>query len=142
MGVINVEGLLLRRFIEINFAVPWGGAGPYNPFWMANHSLVRQMIKEKGYKPAAEGMLAAHMAALSMETGERSEAVSKMKRPIPGGIRVPHLHFDTDIFLLDESQWKDFSAKMMKEFQAKLSRVNAVSFEQAMAISEAVDTLA
>jgi len=123
--------------------LPWGGgAGPYSPFWIANHTLVKQWVQENGLKAATEGMLAGHMVARSMEVGEHAEAAAVLKRPhIPGGIRTPHLHLEGDIFLLDEKQWKEFSAKMMKKFQAKLSRVNAVSFEQAMGISEAVDTL-
>ena len=52
------------------------------------------------------------------------------------------MHFRRDIYLLNERQWKDFSVKVIKDFQAKLSRVNTVSFEQEMEISEAVDSLA
>jgi hypothetical protein len=59
----------------------------------------------------------------------------------PGGIRMPHFHFEGDIYLLDEKQWKEFSRNIIKEFQAKLSTVNIVNFEQLIELSEAIDSL-
>ncbi|MBI5042518.1 MAG: hypothetical protein HZC10_01510 [Nitrospirae bacterium] len=42
------------------------------------------------------------------------------------GIRIPPLHFRGDIYLLSEEQWKGFSGKVVKDFQAKLAKVNTV----------------
>ena len=80
---------------------------------------------------------------LDVPSVEQKKAPLRLRVPaIPGGIRIPHLHFRGDVYLLNEKQWKDFSIKVIKDFQAKLSRVNTVSFEQEMEISEAVDSLA
>lgn len=44
-----------------------------------------------------------------------------------------------NIFLLNESQWKNFSVSVIRDFQNKLANVKTVGFEQVMEISEAVD---
>lgn len=58
-----------------------------------------------------------------------------------GGIRVPHLHWKGDIYVLDEKQWSAFSGKLVKEYQEKLAKVSTVSFDQLIELSEAIDTL-
>ena len=42
------------------------------------------------------------------------------------GIRIPHLHFRGDIYFLSEEQWKGFSGKVVKDFQAKLAKGRAL----------------
>ena len=111
--------------------------------WIRNASLIREMVKKFNIKPAMEGPYAANLAAFPTGAEERIVAASVLRRPpIPGGMRVPHLHLDGEIYLLNDKQWKEFSGKMIKELQARLSRVNAVSFDQAMDLSETIETLA
>lgn len=62
-------------------------------------------------------------------------------RPFPGGLRIPHLHFRNDIYLLEPEQWKEFSAMTMDNFREKLTRAEVVSFNQVMELSEAIDGL-
>ncbi len=110
--------------------------------WLRNASLIKELVRKFGIKPATEGPQATHLAALSVAVGERLEVPSVIKRPpIPGGIRVPHLHLDGDVYLLNDKQWKEFSGKLIKQLQSRLSRVNAVSFEQAVELSETIETL-
>jgi hypothetical protein len=61
---------------------------------------------------------------------------------IRGGIRIAHLHFRNDVYLLDAVQWKAFSGKVLGEFSAKLSKASTVSFDQLLDLSDAVDTIA
>ena len=58
------------------------------------------------------------------------------------GIRIAHLHFRNDVYLLDAVQWKAFSGKVLGEFSAKLSKASTVSFDQLLDLSDAVDTIA
>jgi len=80
------------------------------------------------------------ISAMSVMSGEQEKTSLRIRlRPWPGGIKIAHLHFKGDIYLLNESQWKNFSVGVVREFQNKLAKVNTVSFEQVMEISEAVD---
>lgn len=111
--------------------------------WIRNASLIRELVRKFAIKPATDGPQAPHLAALSAAVGERLEVASVIKRPpIPGGMRVPHLHLDGEVYLLNDKQWKEFTGKMIKDLQSRLSRVSAVSFEQAVDLSETIETLA
>lgn len=62
-------------------------------------------------------------------------------RPFPGGLRIPHLHFRNDIYLLTAEQWKEFSVIAVDNFREKMARVETVNFNQVMELSEAIDSL-
>ncbi|MEA3292206.1 MAG: hypothetical protein U9Q71_07905 [Pseudomonadota bacterium] len=57
---------------------------------------------------------------------------------IRGGMIVPHLHFRGDIYMLNDEQWKAFSGEMLGTIRAKLEKVNAVSFDDLMELSDAI----
>jgi hypothetical protein len=65
--------------------------------------------------------------------------------PIPGGIRVPHLHCSGKLYLLTRKQWNDFSGQAVSAFKEKLAKANTVesppSFDQLMDLSEAVHAI-
>jgi len=126
----HINPFLIRKWI---FGIP-------APFWLKNIKMIEQVIREQKLEPVpAESLMTE--GPLAPMAGEQEKAIRIWPRPIPGGIRIPHLHFRGDVYLLNESQWKEFSGKVVKEFQTKLARVNTVSFEQVMEISEAVDGL-
>ncbi|MGD8913638.1 MAG: hypothetical protein PVI97_17430 [Candidatus Thiodiazotropha sp.] len=60
---------------------------------------------------------------------------------IYGGMRVPHLHFRGEIYMLNNDQWNEFSHRMLKQFSVKLDTANAVSFDQLMDVSESVTAM-
>jgi len=60
---------------------------------------------------------------------------------IRGGMRVAHLHFDDKIYLLDAKQWATFSGGIIANSKAKLANIKEVSFEQAVVLGSAVQTL-
>jgi len=62
-------------------------------------------------------------------------------KPFPGGLKIPHLHFKNNTYLVTHKQWKDFSAMAVKNFQEKLAKAETVNFDQLMELSEAIDTL-
>src|SRR3990172_10239212 len=133
-GLYQINPFLIRHWI---FGIP-------APFWLKNLKMIEQTIRELKLEPVPTEslMTEVHHAPMGAMAREQEKAPLRIwPRPIPGGIRIPHLHFRRDIYLLNERQWKDFSVKVIKDFQAKLSKVNTVSFEQAMEISEAVDSL-
>ena len=46
-----------------------------------------------------------------------------------GGIRVPHLHYAGEAYLLDEKQWQTFSSTVMEDITKKLSAARSISFD-------------
>jgi hypothetical protein len=58
-----------------------------------------------------------------------------------GGMRMPHLHLEGDLYLLNTEQWQRFSGALLKSVREKLAVAKTVSFDQAMEISEAVEAL-
>jgi len=126
--------------------VPWWGGhirGIVWTPWVINLDLVKEIISEQKLTPVAPGTLSTpmdlySMGPMNMEEGE----TGNLSRPIiRGGIRIPHLHYEGEIYLLSDSQWNTFSKRLINTFKEKLSKAKTVSFEQLMEISEAVSAI-
>jgi len=64
----------------------------------------------------------------------------KLRLPnIRGGIKGPHLHFKEKIYLLDEKKWNEFSKIIIKDIKGRLDKVQTISFQQALELSEAME---
>ena len=124
------------------YAKPWWWMGIPAPFWITNLKQIGQFIQKNEIKPVAPEFLPDismdPQISLGQELALRSYVPIK-PRPFPGGIKVPHFHFKGDLFVLTDKQWKEFSADIVKGFQAKLAKANAVNFEQVIEISEVID---
>jgi hypothetical protein len=126
---------------------PWWLRGLPVDLWLQHSRIVENFIKEGKLKPLDQKFLVTKLEVL---TGQPPQAVATATattrsrlQPIDirGGIRIAHLHFRNDIYLLDAEQWKAFSGKVLGEFSAKLSRASTVSFDQLLDLSDAVDSL-
>jgi len=62
-------------------------------------------------------------------------------RWIYGGIRVPHLHYKDEIYLLDRDQWNTFSNSILSEVAKKIEQSSKVGFDQLIIMSESVNRL-
>ncbi len=60
---------------------------------------------------------------------------------IRGGRRCPHLHYRGQIYLLNAEQWKKFSSEIIQKLGEKLTKANAVNFEQFMELNEAMSAI-
>ena len=116
----------------------WIYGGPRD-FWVRNAAVIREFIAANKL-PVITGQVGGGVAVAGAEAAGEQELVVR-RIPFPGGIRIPHLHFNDQVHALTEEQWKAFSAQVMKDYQAKLARVKAVTFGQLMEISHAVDHL-
>ena len=56
-------------------------------------------------------------------------------------MRVPHLHFGGDLFVLSPEQWKSFSGAVVNDLNNKLSAVSSLSFDQVRDIAEGLDKI-
>mgnify|MGYP001817760636 CR=1 FL=1 len=108
--------------------------------WMSHHRVIAKFIERHKLAPVPQEHLFRMPLRVSEEARESAELTLK-PYPFPGGIRIPHLHFKGELYLLEREQWKEFAGNTIKGFREKLERANDVNFEQLMEISEAVSTL-
>jgi hypothetical protein len=112
------------------------------PIWLNRMEMIKAFIKENDLKPADLETLPITPFMNQAAGAELAERAPKVRWPgFPGGIRIPHLHYRGDIFLLKEEVWQNFSTGLVKDLQGRLGKAKSVSFEQAMEISEAIDSL-
>ncbi len=128
----------------------WKNGGPRD-VWVSVHDKVEALIEAHRLRPIRAELLPEHMlmvapvapAEVEMAgvTPRRAENIVLKRQGFAGGMRVPHLHFSGRVYLLNQEQWKEFSNVMLDSFREKLATVNAVSFDQLMELSEAVNAL-
>ena len=90
----------------------WWYGGPRD-IWIKNAELVAQFVRVQKLNP------------VNVEFQPAAEGTAKAilhPKPFPGGIRVPHLHWGEGLYLLDERQWSAFTARILKQYQAKLKQ--------------------
>ncbi|MBP9211073.1 MAG: hypothetical protein KBF37_12220 [Saprospiraceae bacterium] len=142
----------------------WVYGGPFEDFWLKNVNLIEIMVRDHKLKPLNTGKyvmgdfvaggIEESFEGASFEPGAESLAQKApippilkpqrgpfWPRPFPGGLRIPHLHFKGDVFLLDDRQWNELSSAVLEGFKEKLNRAKSVSFEQIMKLSDGFDTL-
>lgn len=128
---VSLNPFVLRRWI---YGIP-------APIWLKNIEMIGDVIRKNKLQPVPLESLPQIGASIA-ETVEKGKATAIVdRRPYPGGIRIPHLHFKSDVYLVKEEIWKDFSGRVIKDFQAKLANIKSVSFGEALELSEAVDSL-
>ena len=112
-------------------------------FWTTNIDFVAKFIDKHGIKAIGKDHLIMDdpvpISPIKMEN-IAIEIKHLKPQPFPGGMRTPHLHFKNDIYLLNHEQWKEFSAKAVKNFKEKLAKVETVNFDKLMELSEAIET--
>jgi hypothetical protein len=99
-------------------------------YWVKNAKVVGEFIRANAIPAATIGVL-----------GAREGPAEKALPPnlgIKGGIRVPHLHFNEQIYLLNEEQWAKFSRGIIASAKARLVQAKTVSFEEGMVLGSMV----
>ena len=116
----------------------WWKFGRPADIWLKNIELIEKVIRAEKLRPLDRE----HVAYMVPSQAAPTKAPVPFKNPeIFGGIRMAHLHFKNDIYLLDDRQWRDFSTAVVKAFQEKLSAAKSVGFEQALELSESINSL-
>jgi hypothetical protein len=127
--------------------LPWWLRGLPADLWLQHGHIVESFIKEQKLKPVDPKFLVTKLEVLAGQPQAVATATATAKArlnpiDIRGGIRIAHLHFRSDVYLLDAAQWKAFSGKVLEQFSAKLSKASTVSFDQLLDLSDAVDSIA
>ncbi len=127
-------------------------AGRPAEIWLSHRKLVRNIIRQYKLKPLptdaypyyqtpgqmAEFGVDLETAALK-KAGKRARWIWPI--PFPGGIRIPHLHFGGDVYLVERGQWAEFSEHVVADLRQRLKQANEISFEQTLALNEAVTAI-
>lgn len=96
--------------------------GPYGPL-ISYSERVEKIVNEKN--------LESYTNKVSSNYAATPESVI-----IRGGIRVPHLHHNGEIYLLNKEQWNEFTGEIIKDFKRKLDEAQNMSFSQFMELSD------
>lgn len=132
MNGVTINPFYYKRWL---FGIP-------APIWLNRMEMIEGFIKENGLQPAALETLPISPLMNQAAGAEIAERAPKIRWPgFPGGIKIPHLHFRGNVFILKEELWQKFSTGLVKDLQGRLAKAKTVSFEQAMEISEAIDSL-
>jgi hypothetical protein len=115
---------------SIDWTSPIGGNWAY---MVKNRQIIGEFIKVNELKPVVIGAIAGRAAPT---------AQALLDLGIRGGIRVPHLHFNNRIYMLNDAQWAKFSRSIIADCKAKLAKVKEVSFEEGMVLGNVAQTLA
>ena len=112
------------------FIPPWAkiGVPPYE-FWNNFAEIINEFQKAGSFR---------------LVTQEERDLPSKQAEFIGethGGRRGPHLHYQGKTYLVDAKQWKEFSDKVVKEFQKKLEHANAIPIQQLQELDSIISGL-
>lgn len=131
MPIALSESLIERR---------WWYGGPRD-IWIKHVDAIQKLITEKKLKPVDPSHYIPDLPTQVISQTLEGATPTFRRIHFPGGIRLPHVHFKGDMYLLSDEQWKEFSGKLVKEFQAKLSRARVLNIESLMDLSAAIDTV-
>jgi len=117
--------------------------GGWLDFWAKHEELIGQFIRTEKLKPASPSVVPSLAGPLATPVQPNAKTASlRISDPgIRGGIRVAHLHFEVKVFMLKDEQWAKFSGGIIAEAKAKLAKLNAVSFDQAMSLAKGTEAL-
>ncbi len=103
-------------------------------FWVSQVEIIERYIKGAineliQIRTVAQGPIAP-------EVKPTGAAKTILWDPTRGGMRMPHLHYAGEIYILNETQWTNFSKIAMKSLTDKLAKVQKVGFEDVMQVTE------
>jgi hypothetical protein len=128
--------------MNANLAIKWWWKfGKPADIWMEHHQMIGELIKKFDLQAVPVEHLSGHeMSALGMAKGEKAAAAIR-DLSIRGGIRLPHLHYKGETYLLNQKQWQTFTEKVVEDFKNKLVNAKRVSVEQVIEVSESLNSL-
>lgn len=111
-------------------------------FSITNLKSIEECISKFNLQPVSEQHLYSESYYLPTETMEVNSKQQVKKRYLKnGGMKAPHIHFNGEIFLLNQEQWHDFSSKIIRNFQQKLGDVKGINYQQMIELSNAMESI-
>jgi hypothetical protein len=112
--------------------------GGRRDFWVSQVSIIERFVKANLNQLVRIQVADQSPVGLEVKAAVPSAAAKKaiIWDPTRGGMRMPHLHYAGEIYILNESQWAAFSKAAMKALSEKLAKVQKVTFEDVLQVSE------
>lgn len=127
---------------QIRYPKKWDIGKPRD-FWTLHLEQLKGIIKEYGLTPAESIDLPHRQDVEAMEMLAAAGNIERTikPRPFPGGMLIPHFHYNGEVYLVPEKKWQAISMKIKDMFVEKLANANKLSFDQAMTLSETIDSI-
>ena len=119
-------------------------AGPMPILNFVGNATIKEFaLKGQKITTAAEATVVKEMASEKAAKALAVEDAPMMILPkdFPGGIRLAHVHYQGDIYLLKKEDWKAFSGKIIEDFRAKLATAKNINYDQLMKLSDAMQDI-
>lgn len=134
MHIIHSNELFIKQFISKNRLKPLSEA------YLDPVSALAGVIVVDG-RQVGEMFADVMVKNAMMDSPARRAAKAKVRFrwpfPFPGGIKGPHIHFQEDVYILNDRQWRVFSNKIIKDIQSRIATANSINFSQLVELSEA-----
>ncbi len=100
--------------------------------------MIKSFIKKNNLKPvSSDPVFSSEMRAEKL-TAATSTLIPWWYR---GGKKFAHLHYQGDVYLLNEEQWKDFSTSIIADMSKKLAASKNVSFTGILDLSDSISEM-
>lgn len=107
-------------------------------FWVSQLAVVGRYVDAHAKELTKVQVAHQSPIAVAAETGTRAAGRPIIWDPTRGGMRMPHLHYAGEIFILNEGQWAEFSKSAVSALTEKMGKAQKVTFESVMELSEAM----
>lgn len=113
-------------------------------FWVLEAARIKEFVQQMKIQPVDQSYLADDPVPVPnvAATARVANPAVLYPRPFPGGLKTAHLHFQGNVYLLTDEQWKKFSADALKTLKDKLNKASTVGFGPMMELSDAISGLA
>ncbi len=113
--------------------------GGRRDFWISQVALVERFFQNHA-KELTKVQVAAQPRALGAEAGVAAQASARalIWDPTRGGMRMPHLHYAGEIYVMNEAQWAELGKSAVSALAERMSKAQHVGFESVMQLSDAV----
>jgi hypothetical protein len=118
--------------------------GGWLDYWTKNATTIKQFIATNKLQPivVSTAMPSGSALATKAKSSKAAKPAHLLDLGIRGGMMAAHLHFGDDVYLLNAEQWGAFSTKVLKASRAALASAKTVSFDAAMTLQSALQTVA
>lgn len=113
--------------------------GGRRDFWISQVALVARFV-EAHAKELTKVQVAAQPRALAPDAGVATKAAARalIWDPTRGGMRMPHLHYAGEIYVMNEAQWAELSKSAVSALAERMGKAQRVGFDAVMQLSDAV----
>lgn len=107
-------------------------------FWDIHHSLIGEFIGKHELSPIAQPqLLSARVMADSAEVPLDLQALHFHKWWY-GGRKVPHLHYNGEVYSLNTKQWKEFSSNVVNDLNRRMAESGHIRFNELLDLSDTI----